>query len=108
MTDNDNHLHILGGQSSAKHIVMNLNTNKYQSAHDFDDTNPNIQQQMVLFNRKLQKIYMFGGINIKGNTEFSDFWICDIKIDEDKMTKILYSWSRYAMTRDSFVLPMGL
>ena len=96
-TNNDNLLHIFGGQCSAKHIIFNLTTNKYRVVHDFSDTNPTIQQQGALYNQGKQEMYMFGGLDFdeEEDDEFDDFWIA--KTSD-------YIWDR----EDKFKLPLPL
>ena len=97
LTDNDNVLHIIAGQASTKHIVFNLNTKQYDTIHDFAETNPEIQQVGAIYNTKSQAIYMLGGCGKSG--AFSDFWICDRKIDQIEMKKIIHSWTKLVFNR---------
>ena len=94
LTHNDNYLHILCGDSSSKHILVDLNTNKYQIIHDFVDDFKKLWQQGAIYNPQAGEIYMFGGYGGHGNPGFTNFWVCDIKIDQTNMRKIINSWSR--------------
>ena len=79
LTNNDEHLHILGGEESGKHMLFNLTTNKLKTIEDFSNKNPSISEQGVLFNKTKNQLYMFGGINSKKTSQmYRDFWICDI------------------------------
>ena len=102
LTDNDNHLHILGGgtkQGNHKHIKLDLKTMKTTEIYSFEETNPNISEHAALFNKTKNQIYMFGGISFwdfgyLNWRLYDDFWVCDKKLDEDTMMKIIHGWYR--------------
>ena len=103
LTDNDDHLHIIGGntdEGNHKHIKLDLNSMKTIEIHSFAETNPNISEHAVLFNKTKNQIYMFGGISFWdfGNTDwqqYDDFWVCDKKWDNDKVLQIIHAWYDY-------------
>ena len=115
LTENDNYIHIIGGltennnQQKKMHIELDLNTNKSRVIHDFTETNPNLSEHGVLFNKTTNKIYMFGGINLydaqgfniyAGIHVYDDFWICDAKITNYTATKIISVWFDIDIRRD--------
>ena len=104
LTDNDNHLHIIGGYTSEgnhRHIKLDLTTMKTTQIHSFEETNPNISEQGVLFNKTTNQIYMFGGISFWDFGSFrwrqyDDFWVCDMKLNHDKAKKVICAWYKVA------------
>eukprot|EP01084_Bolivina_argentea_P216339 367568_1 len=91
-SNNDNHLHIIGGTESGKHMLFDLTNNQMSQIYDFNQMNPGISSQMLLYSKTKNVIIMFGGLHHNGETLFDDFWTCEMHN---------YKWTK----KDQFKLP---
>eukprot|EP01084_Bolivina_argentea_P216141 367218_1 len=75
LTQNNTHLHIIGGMSNNNHIMYNLLTNESKNIHSFHETNPKISHHALVHCKSANSMILFGGYSFEIEKYFDDFWM---------------------------------
>eukprot|EP01083_Nonionella_stella_P217571 781054_1 len=77
LTNNDEHLHIIGGSNNCNHILYNLSTNTSETIHSFG-ANPAMCGHALIHHKETNTLIMLGGCSDTTGAYYDTFWALNL------------------------------